>query len=123
MAADFEAARLGEFQSGSSDPRIAGGFYFGRKAGPVAAYSSIQFQLLSPCKRWPCGRVLGRRHSNFRHRTDLIKVLCASCTVDLIPSAIERIKSIQPELPLVVVSEFEPSGEEWIQFPHPTKPS
>ncbi len=32
-AAEWEAARLGEFQAASDDPRIDGGFYFGRRQG------------------------------------------------------------------------------------------
>jgi hypothetical protein len=37
-AAQFEAERLVEFQAAGSDPRIGGGFYFGRKAGAWLPY-------------------------------------------------------------------------------------
>jgi len=37
-AAEWEAARLAEFQAESPDPRIAGGFYFGRRASDRMPY-------------------------------------------------------------------------------------
>jgi hypothetical protein len=37
-AAEWEAARLGEFQAASDDPRIDGGFYFGRRQGEWLPY-------------------------------------------------------------------------------------
>src|SRR6202171_1526227 len=52
--------------------------------------------------------------------TDLsntIKVLFASGSEDLIPTAIEHMRELFPELPLVVVSEFPPQGVSWIPFP------
>ncbi len=45
-----------------------------------------------------------------------VKVLFASCTVDLVAGAVEQMKAILPELPLVVVSEFPPPDGEWVQF-------
>jgi GT2 family glycosyltransferase/glycosyltransferase involved in cell wall biosynthesis len=45
-----------------------------------------------------------------------VKVLFASCTVDLIPRIIERMRTVLPELPLVVVSEFPPPEGEWIPY-------
>jgi hypothetical protein len=37
-AAEWEAARLAEFQASSDDPRIDGGFYFGRRQGEWLPY-------------------------------------------------------------------------------------
>jgi GT2 family glycosyltransferase len=49
--------------------------------------------------------------------TNSVKVLFASGSDDLIPRAIETMREIMPELPLVIVSEFQPSGaREWIPF-------
>ncbi len=45
-----------------------------------------------------------------------VKVLFASCSEALIPGAIERMKAILPDLPLVVVSEFPAPGGEWIPY-------
>ena len=48
-----------------------------------------------------------------------VKVLFASGSPAAIALALERLKSIMPELPLVIVSEFEPpeaSGGEWIRY-------
>jgi GT2 family glycosyltransferase/glycosyltransferase involved in cell wall biosynthesis len=55
-------------------------------------------------------------------RTDLsetVKVLFASGSEDLIPTAIEHMGNIFPEIPLVVVSEFAPPHQDiaWIPFP------
>ena len=49
--------------------------------------------------------------------TESIKVLFASGSEDLVPTAIEHMRQLFPELPLVVVSEFAPAGAEWIPFP------
>lgn len=46
-----------------------------------------------------------------------VKVLFASGSEDLIPTAIEHMQALLPELPLVVVSEFAPQGVTWIPFP------
>jgi glycosyltransferase involved in cell wall biosynthesis/GT2 family glycosyltransferase len=46
-----------------------------------------------------------------------VKVLFASGSEDLIPTAIEHMRKLFPELPLVVVSEFPPQGVAWIPFP------
>jgi len=46
-----------------------------------------------------------------------IKVLFASGSEDLIPTAIEQMQKLFPELPLVVVSEFPVSGARWIPYP------
>ncbi len=46
----------------------------------------------------------------------LVKVLFASCTTDLAVRAVERMREILPELPLVVVSEFPSAHGEWIPF-------
>ena len=46
-----------------------------------------------------------------------IKVLFASGSVDLIPTAIEHMEKLFPELPLVVVSEFPVSGARWMPYP------
>src|SRR5450755_3199440 len=46
-----------------------------------------------------------------------IKVLFASGSEDLIPTALEHMRKLFPELPLVVVSEFPPQGTAWIPFP------
>ncbi len=46
----------------------------------------------------------------------MVKVLFASASEAVIALVIERMKNIFPELPLVVVSEFEPSAGEWIKY-------
>jgi hypothetical protein len=38
LAAEWEAARLAEFQAASDNPRIDGGFYFGRRQGEWLPY-------------------------------------------------------------------------------------
>ncbi|HYL36051.1 MAG TPA: glycosyltransferase, partial [Bryobacteraceae bacterium] len=48
---------------------------------------------------------------------EAIKVLFASGSKDLMPTAIEHMLKILPELPLVVVSEFPPQHPRWIPFP------
>ncbi|HLG96854.1 MAG TPA: glycosyltransferase [Bryobacteraceae bacterium] len=48
---------------------------------------------------------------------ETVKVLFASGSEDLIPTAIEHMRELLPELPLVVVSEFPPEHERWIAFP------
>ena len=48
---------------------------------------------------------------------ETIKVLFASGSEDLIPTAIEHMQGLYPELPLVVVSEFPPEHSRWIPFP------
>ncbi len=48
--------------------------------------------------------------------SDTVKVLFASGSEDLIPTAIEHMRQLFPEIPLVVVSEFAPEGETWIPF-------
>jgi GT2 family glycosyltransferase len=48
---------------------------------------------------------------------ETIKVLFASGSKDLMPTAIEHMQKIFPELPLVVVSEFPPGYSRWIPFP------
>ena len=48
---------------------------------------------------------------------ETVKVLFASGSEDLIPTAIERMRSLLPELPLVVVSEFPPEHDRWIPLP------
>lgn len=46
-----------------------------------------------------------------------VKVLFASGSADLIPTAIEHMLALFPEIPLVVVSEFPPEGDvRWIPF-------
>ncbi len=46
-----------------------------------------------------------------------VKVLFASGSEDLIPTAIEHMRALLPEIPLVVVSEFPPSDDcRWIPF-------
>ena len=45
----------------------------------------------------------------------MVKILFASASQWAIELVIERMKHIFPELPLVVVSEFEPSAGEWIR--------
>jgi GT2 family glycosyltransferase/glycosyltransferase involved in cell wall biosynthesis len=45
-----------------------------------------------------------------------VKVLFASGSRPVIALVVERLKSIFPELPLVVVSEFEPPAGEWIPY-------
>ena len=49
--------------------------------------------------------------------SETVKVLFASGSEDLIPTAIEHMRKILPELPLVVVSEFAPERVDWIPFP------
>ncbi len=49
--------------------------------------------------------------------SETVKVLFASGSEDLIPTAIEHMRKLFPELPLVVVSEFPPDGVAWIPFP------
>ncbi len=66
------------------------------------------------------GRTQKQRVRGSPARTDLseiVKVLFASGTEDLIPTAIEHMRKIFPEIPLVVVSEFAPEGVDWIPFP------
>ena len=46
----------------------------------------------------------------------MVKILFASASQWAIELVIERMKHIFPELPLVVVSEFEPSAGEWIRY-------
>jgi GT2 family glycosyltransferase len=48
---------------------------------------------------------------------ETIKVLFASGSEDLIPTAIEHMREILPALPLVVVSEFPIEGARWIPYP------
>ena len=48
---------------------------------------------------------------------ETIKVLFASGSEDLIPTAIEHMQKLFPELPLVVVSEFPAEGARWIPYP------
>jgi len=48
---------------------------------------------------------------------ETIKVLFASGSEDLIPTAIEHMLKLFPELPLVVVSEFPIEGARWIAYP------
>jgi GT2 family glycosyltransferase/glycosyltransferase involved in cell wall biosynthesis len=48
---------------------------------------------------------------------ETIKVLFASGSEDLIPTAIEHMQKLFPELPLVVVSEFPVAGARWIPYP------
>ena len=48
---------------------------------------------------------------------ETVKVLFASGSEDLIPTAIEHMRGLFPDLPLVVVSEFPPGHERWIPFP------
>lgn len=45
-----------------------------------------------------------------------VKVLFASGSEDLIPTAIEHMRELYPEIPLVVVSEFAPEDATWIPF-------
>jgi GT2 family glycosyltransferase/glycosyltransferase involved in cell wall biosynthesis len=46
-----------------------------------------------------------------------VKVLFASGHGDLIPGAIEQMRKILPELPVIVVSEFPVRGVQWFPFP------
>jgi glycosyltransferase involved in cell wall biosynthesis len=48
---------------------------------------------------------------------ETIKVLFASGSEDLIPTAIEQMQKLYPELPLVVASEFPVDGARWIPYP------
>ncbi len=48
---------------------------------------------------------------------ETVKVLFASGSEDLIPTAIEHMEKLYPELPLIVVSEFPPANSRWIPFP------
>jgi GT2 family glycosyltransferase/glycosyltransferase involved in cell wall biosynthesis len=48
---------------------------------------------------------------------ETVKVLFASGSEDLIPTAIEHMEKLYPELPLIVVSEFPPEHSRWIPFP------
>ena len=45
-----------------------------------------------------------------------VKVLFASCSRDLIPTVVEHLKSIYPEIPLEVVSEFPPPFGHWTPY-------
>ena len=47
---------------------------------------------------------------------EIVKVLFASCSQDLVSEAIEETRAILPELPLVVVSEFRPRDARWIPY-------
>jgi hypothetical protein len=48
---------------------------------------------------------------------DAVKVLFASGSEDLIPTAIEHMRDLFPEIPLEVVSEFPPENARWVPFP------
>jgi len=48
--------------------------------------------------------------------SETVKVLFASGSEDLIPTAIQHMRQLFPEIPLVVVSEFAPEGAAWIPF-------
>ena len=48
---------------------------------------------------------------------ETVKVLFASGSEDLIPTAIEHMRALLPELPVIVVSEFPPEHDRWIRFP------
>ncbi len=48
---------------------------------------------------------------------ETVKVLFASGSEDLIPTAIQHMRELLPDLPLVVISEFPPEHERWIPFP------
>ena len=48
---------------------------------------------------------------------ETIKVLFASGSEDLIPTAIEHMQKLYPQFPLVVVSEFPVEGARWIPYP------
>ncbi len=48
---------------------------------------------------------------------ETVKVLFASGSEDLIPTAIQHMREILPDLPLVVVSEFPIEHSSWIPFP------
>ena len=48
---------------------------------------------------------------------ETIKVLFASGSEDLIPTAIEHMQELFPKLPLVVVAEFPVEGARWIPYP------
>ena len=45
-----------------------------------------------------------------------VKVLFASGSEAVTARTVERLKTILPELPLVVVAEFEPPAGEWVRF-------
>ncbi len=45
-----------------------------------------------------------------------VKVLFASGSEDVVARVLERMRSILPDVPLVVVSEFPPTAGEWIPF-------
>ena len=49
--------------------------------------------------------------------SETVKVFFASGSEDLIPTAIQHMREIFPEIPLVVVSEFPPQGVAWIPYP------
>jgi len=48
---------------------------------------------------------------------ETVKVFFASGSEDLIPTAIEHMRELLPDLPLVVVSEFPVENVQWIPFP------
>lgn len=48
---------------------------------------------------------------------ETVKILFASGSEDLIPTAIERMLELYPDVPLEVVSEFPPEGARWVPFP------
>ncbi|HEV2688431.1 MAG TPA: glycosyltransferase, partial [Bryobacteraceae bacterium] len=48
--------------------------------------------------------------------SESVKVLFASGSEDLIPTAIEEMRALYPEIPLVVISEFPPADAPWIPF-------
>ena len=48
---------------------------------------------------------------------ETVKVLFASGSEDLIPTAIEHMRELYPEIPLEVVSEFPPEDVRWVPFP------
>ncbi len=65
------------------------------------------------------GRSLERHSERKTVRTRLkqqVKVLFASASRDLIPAAVEHLKSIYPEIPLEVVSEFPPAEGHWTPY-------
>ena len=99
------AEKLTAFQAVSDDPRVDGGFYFGRRDGKISPQVNPVFDSV---------RHAGARDANGRQYSvpedaDLIRIAFASGNAELNRELIGRVAAMRPELPLVVVAEFEPT--------------
>ena len=125
-AAEFEAAQLAAFQADDSDPRdprMNGGYWFGRKNGraPAVHQSGLgRLRLPGPgiVGDQPCRRRPGAPPPADLTLNPKIKIAFASGTEDLNRRLIEHLRALYPELPLWVVSDFPPEDPalQWIRY-------